>query len=480
MNLYPRRTLWASCAILLIGTIGLSVVTAQRKSQHKLRATALVELTTDARGHKTVRVIPITILDQGNFHDASIYKGAPEPMALGTGVVYEAEKTGVPVGFATVSNAAVRNGTWTAEGKWQPATDKPKAKATSTPTNPADERPVLRRGGQAAASKPSAEPSSSPQSESSGDRPVLHKKTDDASTSNSPTPQASASPSNSPQSGSSGDRPVLHKPDEASSSATPAAEASASASPAAAAAVTPEAQSASEDPNRPTLRRGMPVPTPEKANATPNPVSAKSSKAASTSSPGTQTFVAVSDTAPDDSRSFQFMWKAGEEAPIDGKLKQLAAERLAKSEGKTGSTAIEQALKNVVIRSFDLDLSNDAVLVLTAEVPPASSSGAAKPATGQAAPKEAVANPPATKYVTLITRVDLDGNPQVLASSVTDSSRLDIAPRLEFVDAVDVDGDGIGELLFRQYDFDQATFVVYAVRHGTLTKLFEGASQPLK
>lgn len=475
MNLYPRKTLWASCGILLIGIIGLSVVMAQRKSQHKLRATALVELTTDARGHKTVRVIPITILDQGNFHDASIYKGAPEPMALGTGVVYEAEKTGVPVGFATVSNAAVHNGTWTAEGKWQAETDKPKPKSTATPANPADERPVLRRGGQAA-STTSSEPSSSPQSGSS-DRPVLHKKADDAPPSSTPSPQASASPSGSD------DRPVLHKKsDEPSSSATPAAEASASPSPAAAPAVTPEAQSASEDPNRPTLRRGMPVPTPEKANATPNPASAKSAKAVSTSSPGTQTYVAVSDAAADDSRSFQFMWKAGEEAPIDTKLKQLAAERLAKSEGKTGSAAIEQALKNVVIRSFDLDLSNDAVLVLTAEVPPAGSSGAVKPvAKGQAASKEASATPPAaTKYVTLITRVDLDGNPQVLASSVTDSSRLDIAPRLEFVDAVDVDGDGIGELLFREYDFDQATFVVYAVRHGTLTKLFEGASQPLK
>jgi hypothetical protein len=42
----------------------------------------------------------------------------------------------------------------------------------------------------------------------------------------------------------------------------------------------------------------------------------------------------------------------------------------------------------------------------------------------------------------VIARVDFEGVPQKLASSVTDSSRLDVAPRLELIDAVDVDGDG--------------------------------------
>lgn len=197
--------------------------------------------------------------------------------------------------------------------------------------------------------------------------------------------------------------------------------------------------------------------------------------------------VAVSDASPEDSRSFQFMWKPGEEAPIDAKIRHLAAAELAKGEGGTaGSSVSEQALRNVEVRSFDLDLSNDAVLVLSAEVPPGSGSNATKPAgttrsksknaaTSDVAPKAQI-----TRYVTLIARVDLDGNPQKLAASVTDSSRLDIAPRLQLIDAVDVDGDGVGELLFREYDFDNKTFIIYAVRHGTLTKLFEGGSQPIK
>ena len=85
-----------------------------------------------------------------------------------------------------------------------------------------------------------------------------------------------------------------------------------------------------------------------------------------------------------------------------------------------------------------------------------------------------------SRYITLIARVDFDGVPQRLAVSVTDSSRLDVAPRLELVDAVDVDGDGLAELLFREYSFDQKGFIVYGIGRSTVTKVFEGASQDLK
>jgi hypothetical protein len=457
MNLYRRSTLRASLALLLLCAIGLALAAAQRKSQHKLRATALVELRTDARGTKIVTLIPITILDQGTFHDASIYKAAPEPLALGPGVVYEAEKTGLPVGLATVSSAEIRNGIWTAEGRWQPVSDKPKPKSTASPTtNPADERPVLRRSGGSRGS---------PQS----------------------TPGPGPTPSSTSQSSGGDDRPTLHRHEDEATSAGAQSAVTPTPTPA------PETESRSEDPDRPTLRRGKPQPKTESSNGSAeqqaSPAASgggKNSKATSSSS-GTQVFVAVSDAAPDDSRSFQFMWKPGEEAAIDAKLKRMAADQLTKSEGaKSGGPVNEQELKNVILRSFDLDLSNDAVLVLTAELPPPSAPAASKPASkARAGSKEATAastasDRQATRYVTLITRVDLDGNPQVLAVSVTDSSRLDIAPRLELIDAVDVDGDGVGELLFRESDFDQKSFVIYAVRHGSVTKLFEGASQPLK
>ena len=80
----------------------------------------------------------------------------------------------------------------------------------------------------------------------------------------------------------------------------------------------------------------------------------------------------------------------------------------------------------------------------------------------------------------MIARVDFDGVPQKLAASVTDSSRLDVAPRLELIDAVDVDGDGPAELLFREYSFDEKSFIIYGVGRSTVTKVFEGAGTPLQ
>ena len=175
--------------------------------------------------------------------------------------------------------------------------------------------------------------------------------------------------------------------------------------------------------------------------------------------------VAVSDTESTDSRSFQFIWKPGEQAQMEGKLKRLALAQLPRE----NPPLTERSLTKVVIRSFDLDLSNDAVMVLSAEVP---ASGAAPG--NKNAPERTV-----SRYITLIARIDLDGNPQRLAASVTDSSRLDVAPRLELIDAVDVDGDGYAELLFRQYSFDEKSFIIYGVGRSTVTKVFEGASSPL-
>ena len=128
------------------------------------------------------------------------------------------------------------------------------------------------------------------------------------------------------------------------------------------------------------------------------------------------------------------------------------------------------SLQNVVMRSFDLDLSNDAVIVFTAEVPGSYLAPGEKSTPGKFV----------SRYVTVIARVDFEGEPQKLASSVTDSSRLDVAPRLELIGPVDVDGDGLAELLFREYGFDQKGFIVYGIGRSTVTKVFEGASQDLK
>jgi hypothetical protein len=54
---------------------------------------------------------------------------------------------------------------------------------------------------------------------------------------------------------------------------------------------------------------------------------------------------------------------------------------------------------------------------------------------------------------------------------------LDVIPRLELIDAVDVDGDGRGELLFRQVSDAGSAFVIYRVIGDRLYPLFQGTPQ---
>ncbi len=159
--------------------------------------------------------------------------------------------------------------------------------------------------------------------------------------------------------------------------------------------------------------------------------------------------VAVSDKESTEPRSYEFKWKAGEEQQMEAKMRKLALAQLPRENAQLAPNS----LKNVVMRSFDLDLSNDAVIVFSAEIPGSYLAPGAKATPGKFI----------SRYVTVIARVDFEGLPQRLSASVTDSSRLDVAPRLELIDAVDVDGDGLAELLFREYGFDEKSFIIYGV-----------------
>ena len=184
---------------------------------------------------------------------------------------------------------------------------------------------------------------------------------------------------------------------------------------------------------------------------------------------GTHAYAAVSDTESIDTRSFAYSWKPDEEEEIRPKIYKLALAELPNEHVRPSSDLQKSdLLRNIVMRSFDLDLSNDAVIVFSAEVP------GTLPSTKDSAAKFV------TRYVTVIARVDFDGNPQKVFASVTDSSRLDVIPHLQLIDAVDVDGDGVAELLFRQYGYDDASFVIYSVGRSSVNKLFEGGTASLR
>jgi len=374
--------------LVLVCAAAFTVAVAQRRKPHTLRATAMLEVTTDSAGIVSTRVIPITILDEGTFHDAGIYKATPQPMALDKGIVYEGQTSGLPVGYATILSSTNNKG-WTALGKWQLA--EAKKAPTPPPVATGDDRPLLHRG--------------------------------DAT----PTPTPSSTDSDNPPAG------------------------------------------APDDADRPILRRRTPEKPEPQATPQPSPAPAEGAVPAAKPrvfTPGTKTYVAVSDNESADTRSFEFKWKAGEEPAMEAKMRKLALAQLPRENAQLNANS----LKNVVMRSFDLDLSNDAVIVLSAEIP-----GSYLTPGGKGTPGKFI-----SRYVTVIARVDFEGVPQKLASSVTDSSRLDVAPRLELIDAVDVDGDGLAELLFREYSFDEKSFIVYGVGRSSVTKVFEGASMPLE
>src|SRR5262249_62236237 len=75
MNLYSRRKFFASLRLLAIvlAVVALTAVTihAQRRAPHKLRATAVLEVTTDAAGIVTTGGFPGTVLEEGHFLSAT-------------------------------------------------------------------------------------------------------------------------------------------------------------------------------------------------------------------------------------------------------------------------------------------------------------------------------------------------------------------------------------------------------------------------
>jgi len=381
----------------------------------------VLELTTDSSGNTKARLVPVTILADGRFHDASIYERRPRPMVLDNGVVYEAQKSGMPVGYLTVTNSQEQGGIWIADGTWKlalpPRKDEPKT-ATST----------------AAAPDPSK----------TSDRPIIHRTDPNAQPATPPAPASPAPPS-------------------ASTPAPPAA--------------TPPPASQPDDPDRPTLRRHT---TAQQQQEVENqPVTVQTSKRPQSYTPlqtpagSTQVLAAVSDAQAAETRSYDFVWKAGEQPQIEAKMRKLALQQFPRE----SSALTDSALKNVAVRSFDLDFSNDAVVVLTAELPPAAAP--APPRARRAAAPATPPAPPVTRYIALMARIDLENNPQKLLVNITDSGHLDVTPRLELIDAVDVDGDGLAEILFREYGFNEKGFVIYGAGHGTATKVFEGATQPL-
>ena len=441
----------SACGALCLSMLCGSAMAQQRRQQKTPRALALVEW--PAKGKP--RVVPIAILIDGRFYDASIYMADPVPMALEYGNVYEVEKTGEPEGFVTINlPRQTASGQWTAEAKYQSkqevlAATAKKAEPSVRP-DPVEGPPKLTKGGaKAAAPAPTATP-------------------------------APAKPEPAPTASGDDDRPRLTKPGETKPSEPTAAP---SAAPASSAQAQP-AQRPAEAPDtsgRPRLRRGVPVetseesaPAPAVARASTETNGARSAQALAGSP--VKILPAISDAGGPEPRSFVM---PGSETPRDqlvSGMEDLARAALQKFAAGHGGANVG-ALENVDVRAFDLSLANQATVVLTASAHQAPAPPPTKSRRGKREPVEST--PPVDAYltywVTVVARENYNGEMRQLQAWTTDSRHLDAYARMELIDAVDADGDGRGELLFRAINDLGRNFVIYRVAPDQLVSLYDSS-----
>ena len=119
----------------------------------------------------------------------------------------------------------------------------------------------------------------------------------------------------------------------------------------------------------------------------------------------------------------------------------------------------EPSFEEVQLHPFDLSNSNEPIVVLTAKA---------------RLPVRPGATSDLQYIITLVARDDMYCDLHKVFASVTDTNHFDVLSRLELIDAVDADGDGRGELLFRQVSDSGSAFVLYRVIGDRLWPLFQG------
>ena len=471
-----------------------------RKKDEGPRALALLKLTADGKAS----LLPITILINGKFWDATAYKADPVPMALDSGTVYEAERTGSSLGLFTVATALHSKATnvlspWIGTGAWAPAgSEKANTEhaAESVPVgiDTSDQPPRLTKDPsrlhlpeETSPSSSSTKPTPAPSSPgaSSDEPPRLSKPSAPSSPPSSPSPSSAPSGGSNPP-GSSAPAPGAAPVGSSSPSASQSKAGDTKAE-----AKTPESDSGASDANRPRLRRGKPTaPLPDEEVAGYGKPGAEPAAGAAGASPAPanegqfQLIPAISDAKGPEPRPFTFEWLKDEEGERRQQLTTMAKDELrayldAQAKARIAPIATttpkttrhtppakppEPILENVRMNAYDLWVSNQPVIVFSAE--------AHVPATptpsGQATPESNL------QYsILLVAYPDIYNNLRKLYVGVTDKYHLDITPKLQLVDAVDADGDGRGELLFRETSDAGAGWVIYRATADKLWKMFD-------
>jgi hypothetical protein len=431
------RVTWL--AVLL--TSALSAATAQKQSSGP-RAVAVVQ----AGPQGPLRLLPVAIMVEGRFYDASIYRASPVPMALDPGTVYEVMQAGESIGLFTIRTPAqTANRNWSATGQFE---DKHALEA-------------------AQAKRPSVASAPQGQKADAEDRPVLRKNPrKDTSASSPPSTPAEKAPTTAPPpTASSGSNPPsLHGEAQAGapslhSGTNPSAS---------------TAETESQAPDRPILHRG--APEPERADTKPS-----APERASSRSPGSKSKIAparlmpaISDADGPEPRPYYFVPKPGEEAEFQRKVTQMAQQEIAKYEQARRSAFASAQITPQEFRMFDLDSSNQPIFVLSATAKIFDRGPGRRPGRGR--PDAAATQPAPDAFLTVVAHEDVYGELQPMFATVTDAQHLDEFPRLQLVDAVDADGDGRGELLFQKASDSGPGWIIYKPGPDKLATLYDSSN----
>lgn len=476
---------------------------AERKSARKKDAgpRAIAVLRMGDKGKSSL--VPIAILIDGKFWDATVYKADPVPMALESGTVYEAERSGSSLGLFTVGSALHSNSPnaqapWIGTGTWKPTGSeppKPVLKANITPVGiDSDDAPPRLTHEPAKAAPASTTPASTPAPASSPtattSSPSGSSDSDEPPRLNRPSSSSSQPPAGSAPSGQSSTADQSE-----TKSGAPADSKSGQAKPEAKSNDTksnvPASDSGADEANRPILRRGKPaesfadedVPGYSKPGATGASSSSASdgkiveAKAAQTD---VKLIPAISDAAGPIPHPYTFEWIKGEEEDRSKQIIALAKQQVQayviaedratitpthpQPSKHTAIKVKEPLLDNEQVIAYDLWNSNQPIMVLSAQ--------AHLPPPSPGAPHSQVAS--GLQYsVTLVAYPDIYNNLHVLYSGVTDKFHLDLKPQLDLIDAVDADGDGRGELLFRETTDMGTGWVIYRATADKLYKIFD-------
>jgi hypothetical protein len=468
------------------------------------RAVGLLQLNSSGKGS----LIPVAIQIDGKFYDASIYKADPVPMALDGGTVYEVEKTGESRGLFTIRGALHNQnpdsptpwlgaGTYVANGTAVANTahiaeDRPRGLDADENEAP----PRLTRGKETTESAAPSSGAGAGGGASSG----AGGSSNAGGAGGESKSGGTAAPNSNPGGGggSAKGAPTQTASTTPTSPEKPSANQGSSA-PSRSAQSSPDANSKPQGNNaqdyyRPTLRRGKPTesaPTDAEQDASlatdKLTLPRKGAGAGAGTQPTVQLVPAISDAGGPQPESYKFFWKEGEEEDRKKQMLGLAADEvgayLAKMKKDTipakpvaatagsksratahrSTTKIEPVFENIQFRAFDLWKNNQPVMILTA-------AGHFPPAAGQDAP--------AMVYnVTIAATTDIYGDLRKLYSGVTDKFHLDVTPQLDLIDAVDADGDGRGELLFRETTDAGTGYLIYRATGDTLWKMFDSLNE---